>query len=66
MKLTDEEKARLIAQVEDGKVTVMRTPPWTCTDCGTETITLFEWIKEVDGSFIWKATCTTCKEPIFS
>jgi hypothetical protein len=60
--MTESDDERTIRRIAEGKLVVLRTPPWPCPHCDDDTITLFEWLD--DGTI--KATCKRCKEAVYS
>lgn len=52
--------------VNNERLLTMRRPPWTCTDCGQDTITIFEYQTEGINKGGFKATCTACGEVVYS
>lgn len=51
--------------IREGKIICMKSPPWTCFKCKQKTVDQFKVIKHPTG-VTFEATCSNCKEVVYS
>ncbi len=55
------EAKRITSNLREGKILVMRRPPWFCPYCGTYTVNDFKWVGDC-----FECTCERCNNVCYS